>query len=144
MSKEIKSYVKLQIKAGQANPSPPIGPALGQHGLNIMEFCKDFNHRTKIIDIGTPVPVIITVYTDKTFTFKVKTVPVSFLLKKFLNIKKGSANPSRDKIGVITISDIKEIIKIKSIDLTSVSFDSSVRTIVGTARSMGVKVKGLI
>lgn len=143
MSKKklIESYIKLQVKAGLANPSPPIGPALGSKGLKIMDFCKDFNLRTesmKDIEKGTPLSVVITVYKDKSFDFIIKTPPASILLKKFAKISKGSNAPNKNKVGIVSINDIIEIVKIKENDLTSASLEASIRTIKGTANSMGI------
>lgn len=143
MSKKklIESYIKLQVKAGLANPSPPIGPALGSKGLKIMDFCKDFNLRTesmKDIEKGTPLSVVITVYKDKSFDFIIKTPPASILLKKFAKISKGSNSPNKNKVGTVSINDIIEIVKIKENDLTSSSLEASIRTIKGTANSMGI------
>ena len=140
--KKIKAYIKVQIQAGKANPSPPIGPALGQHGVNIMEFCKIFNAKTKSIEIGTPIPVVITVYADKSFTFIMKMTPSSFLLKKAAKIKSGSATPSKEIAGKVTIQQLEEIAKIKEPDLTSSNLNAAVKTIAGTARSMGINVEG--
>lgn len=140
MAKKISAYIKLQIPANQANPSPPVGPALGQHGLNIMEFCKAFNAETQNRNIqpGTPVPVIITVYKDKSFDFVVKTPPASYLIKKALNLKSGSPTPSTKKVGKITRAQLEEIANMKADDMTAASMDAAVKTIAGTARSMGV------
>jgi len=139
MAKKIQSYVKLQVPAGQANPSPPVGPALGQHGLNIMEFCKAFNAQTQNVEPGLPVPVIITVYSDKSFTFVSKTTPASILLKKAAGVKSGSGTPNSEKVGKVNRSQLEEIAKIKEPDLTAASVDAAVRTIAGTARSMGIE-----
>lgn len=140
MAKKIKTYIKLQVKAGKANPSPPIGPALGQQGINIMEFCKTFNAKTKLIEEGTPISVIITVYVDKSFTFITKTTPTSFLLKKAAKIKSGSASASKEVVGSITVQQLKDIATTKQPDLTASSIDAAIRTITGTARSMGLNV----
>lgn len=140
MAKKIQAYIKLQVKAGQANPSPPIGPALGQHGVNIMEFCKAFNAQTQSMEPGLPLPVIITVYNDRSFTFILKTPPASYLIMKALKAKKGSSVPNKDKIGKITRQQLEEIAKMKEPDLTAADLDAAVRTIAGTARSMGVEV----
>jgi len=139
MAKKIQSYVKLQVPAGQANPSPPVGPALGQQGLNIMEFCKAFNAQTQNVEPGLPVPVIITVYSDKSFTFVSKTTPASILLKKAAGVKSGSGTPNSEKVGKVNRSQLEEIAKIKEPDLTAASVDAAVRTIAGTARSMGIE-----
>lgn len=140
MAKKIKTYIKLQVKAGQANPSPPIGPALGQQGINIMEFCKAFNAKTKLIEEGTPISVVITVYIDKSFTFITKTTPTSFLLKKAAKIKSGSASASKEVVGSITVQQLKDIATTKKPDLTAANVDAAIRTITGTARSMGLNV----
>jgi large subunit ribosomal protein L11 len=139
MAKKILSYIKLQVPAGQANPSPPVGPALGQHGLNIMEFCKAFNAQTQNVEPGLPVPVIITVYSDKSFTFVSKTTPASMLLKKAAGVKSGSGTPNSEKVGNVNRSQLEEIAKTKEPDLTAASVDAAVRTIAGTARSMGIE-----
>lgn len=142
MAKKIQAYIKLQVAAGQANPSPPVGPALGQHGVNIMEFCKAFNAQTQGIEPGAPVPVIITVYNDRSFTFVMKTPPASFLLKKAAGIKSGSGVPNKNKVGKVTRAQLEEIVKTKEPDLTAADMDAAVRTIAGTARSMGLDVEG--
>ena len=139
MAKKIQSYVKLQVPAGQANPSPPVGPALGQHGLNIMEFCKVFNAQTQNMEPGLPVPVIVTIYSDKSFTFVSKTTPASILLKKAAGVKSGSGTPNSEKVGKVNRSQLEEIAKTKEPDLTAASVDAAVRTIAGTARSMGIE-----
>ena len=136
--KEISGYVKLQIKGGQANPAPPVGPALGQRGINIMEFCKAFNDKTKNF-MGKPVPVIITVYSDKSFTFVSKTTPASILLKKAAGITSGSGTPNSEKVGKVNRSQLEEIAKTKDPDLTAASLDAAVKTIAGTARSMDIE-----
>ena len=144
MAKKIQAYIRLQVKAGEANPSPPVGPALGQHGVNIMEFCKAFNAKTQNIEKGLPVPVVITVYADRSFTFITKTPPASVLLKKIvLKGKSGSARPNTEKVGVATRAQLEEIAKIKEPDLTAADLDAAVRTIAGTARSMGIDVEGV-
>ena len=144
MAKKIQAYIRLQVKAGEANPSPPVGPALGQHGVNIMEFCKAFNAETQNIEKGLPVPVVITVYADRSFTFITKTPPASVLLKKIvLKGKSGSARPNTEKVGVATRAQLEEIAKIKEPDLTAADLDAAVRTIAGTARSMGIDVEGV-
>ena len=141
MAKKISGYIKLQIAAGQANPSPPVGPALGQHGVNIMEFCKAFNAATSQLQPGSPVPVVITVYADRSFTFITKTPPASFLIRQAAKIKKGSATPHTDKVGKVTRAQLEEIATIKMPDITAADMDAAVRTIAGTARSMGVDVE---
>ena len=143
MAKKIIGFIKLQIPAGKANPSPPVGPALGQRGLNIMEFCKAFNAATQGIEPGLPVPVVITAFADKSFTFIMKTTPASVLLKKTAKIAKGSARPHSDKVATITREQAEEIAKTKSADLTAADLDAAVRTIAGSARSMGITVEGL-
>lgn len=143
MAKKVTGYIKLQVAAGKANPSPPVGPALGQHGVNIMEFCKAFNAKTQSFEAGMPIPVVITVYNDRSFTFETKTPPASFLLKKALGVKSGSAVPNRDKIGTVTRDQLEEIAKAKEPDLTAADLDAAVRTIAGTARSMGIEVEGV-
>lgn len=143
MAKKIIGYVKLQVPAGKANPSPPIGPALGQRGLNIMEFCKAFNAQTQGLEVGLPIPVVITAYADKSFTFVLKTPPASVLIKKALGIKSGSAKPNRDKVGKLTRAQLEEIAKTKMPDLTAADMDAAVRTIAGSARSMGVDTEGV-
>ncbi len=143
MAKKITAYVKLQVKAGEANPSPPVGPALGQHGVNIMEFCKAFNAQTQNIEKGLPTPVVITVYADRSFTFVTKTPPASVLLKKLLKLAKGSAIPNKEKVGKVTRAQLEEIAKLKEPDLTAVDLKAAVRTIAGTARSMGIEVEGV-
>ena len=142
MAKEISSFIKLQVPAGKANPSPPIGPALGQHGVNIMEFCKAFNAQTQQLDAGAPVPVVITVYSDRSFTFTMKTPPASYLLKKAAGIKSGSGEPNTKKVGKVTREQLEEIAKAKEPDLTAADLDAAVRTIAGSARSMGLDVEG--
>jgi large subunit ribosomal protein L11 len=143
MAKKIVGFIKLQVPAGKANPSPPIGPALGQRGLNIMEFCKAFNAQTQKMEPGLPVPVVITAYQDKSFTFVMKTPPASVLIQKAAKIEKGSARPNSDKVGKITRAQAEEIAKAKMPDLTAADLDAAVRTIAGSARSMGVDVEGL-
>jgi large subunit ribosomal protein L11 len=143
MAKKIDAYIKLQVAAGEANPSPPVGPALGQRGVNIMEFCKAFNAQTQQIEKGLPIPVVITVYSDRSFTFITKTPPASILLKKAAGIKSGSGVPNRDKVGKVTRSQLEEIAKTKEPDITAASLDAAVRTIAGTARSMGIDVEGV-
>ena len=143
MAKKIIGYIKLQVPAGKANPSPPIGPALGQRGLNIMEFCKAFNAATQKMEVGLPVPVVITAYADKSFTFVMKTTPATVLIKKAAGIGKGSPKPHADKVGKLTRSQAEEIAKVKMPDLTAADMDAAVRTIAGSARSMGVEVEGV-
>ena len=141
MAKKIDSYIKLQIPAGQANPSPPVGPALGQHGLYIMDFCKAFNEATKTVEQGLPVPVVITVFVDKSFDFITKTPPASVLLKKAAGIKKGSGTPNTEKVGSVTRQQLEDIVKLKDPDLNAVDIDAAVKIIEGSARSMGIEVK---
>jgi large subunit ribosomal protein L11 len=143
MAKKVSAYVKLQVKAGQANPSPPVGPALGQHGVNIMEFCKQFNAATQKLEPGLPTPVVITVYSDRSFTFITKTPPASVLLKKAAGIQSGSKVPNRDKVGKVSRAQLEEIAKAKMPDLTAADLDAAVRTIAGSARSMGVETEGV-
>lgn len=143
MAKKIIGYIKLQVPAGKANPSPPIGPALGQRGLNIMEFCKAFNAQTQGLEPGLPIPVVITAYADKSFTFEMKTPPASILLKKAAGIQKGSPKPHLDKVGKVTRAQLEEIAKQKQPDLTAADLSAAVRTIAGSARSMGLTVEGL-
>ena len=140
MAKKVEAYIKLQVPAGQANPAPPVGPALGQHGVNIMEFCKAFNAQTQRQEAGLPVPVVITVYSDRSFTFIMKTPPASVLLRKAANIDKGSGTPNTDKKGKVTRSQLEEIARIKMPDLTAADLDAAVRTIAGSARSAGIEV----
>ncbi|MBP0050144.1 50S ribosomal protein L11 [Marinobacterium sp. AK62] len=142
MAKKINAYIKLQVKAGQANPSPPVGPALGQHGVNIMEFCKAFNAQTQGMEPGLPVPVVITVYNDRSFTFITKTPPASILLKKAAGLKSGSSRPNTEKVGTVTRAQLEEIATTKMPDLTAADMDAAVRTIAGSARSMGLEVEG--
>lgn len=143
MAKKIVGYIKLQIPAGKANPSPPVGPALGQRGLNIMEFCKAFNAATQGMEPGLPVPVVITAFADKSFTFVMKTPPAAILLKKAAGIQKGSARPHTDKVGKVTRAQLEEIAKTKEPDLTAGDMDAAVRIIAGSARSMGIDVEGV-
>ena len=143
MAKKIDSYIKLQIPTGKANPSPPVGPALGQRGVNIMEFCKAFNAATQSMEQGLLVPVVISVYSDRSFTFIVKTPPASILLKKAAGIQSGSSNPNTKIVATVTLDAVKEIAKIKAPDLTAASLEAAIRTIAGTARSMGITVEGL-
>jgi len=143
VAKKVQGYIKLQIPAGQANPSPPVGPALGQQGVNIMEFCKAFNAQTQSIEKGLPTPVVITVYSDRSFTFILKTPPASVLLRKALGIEKGSGTPNTAKVGKVTRAQLEAIAKTKMPDLTAAGLDAAVRTIAGSARSMGVDVEGV-
>ncbi|MEZ5459576.1 MAG: 50S ribosomal protein L11 [Steroidobacteraceae bacterium] len=143
MAKKVQGYVKLQVPAGSANPSPPIGPALGQQGVNIMEFCKQFNAATQKIEKGLPIPTVITVYADRSFTFIMKTPPASVLIRKAIGIEKGSGTPNTSKVGKISRAQIEEIAKTKQPDLTAADLDAAVRTIAGSARSMGVDVEGV-
>ncbi len=143
MAKKIEAYIKLQVAAGQANPSPPVGPALGQHGVNIMDFCKQFNAQTQNVEQGLPIPVVITVYADRSFTFITKTPPASVLLKKAAKISKGSSTPHTDKVAKLNREQLEEIAKIKMPDLTAADMDAAVRTIAGTARSAGIEVEGV-
>ena len=142
MAKKVNAYVKLQVAAAKANPSPPVGPALGQHGVNIMEFCKAFNAQTQHLEPGLPIPVVITVYSDRSFTFIMKTPPASVLLKKALGIDKGSPKPNTNKIGTVTRAQLEEVAKAKMPDLTAADLDAAVRTIAGSARSMGLNIEG--
>ena len=143
MAKKVIAFIKLQVPAGKANPSPPIGPALGQRGLNIMEFCKAFNAATQGLEVGLPTPVVITAYSDKSFTFVMKTTPASVLLKKAAGIQSGSAKPNSNKVGKVTVAQLEDIAKAKTPDLTAASLEAAVRTIAGTARSMGLEVEGV-
>ncbi|HEY6281877.1 MAG TPA: 50S ribosomal protein L11 [Burkholderiales bacterium] len=143
MAKKIIGFIKLQVPAGKANPSPPIGPALGQRGLNIMEFCKAFNAQTQGMEAGLPLPVVITAYADKSFTFIMKTPPASVLIRKAAKTEKGSARPHTDKVGKITRAQAEQIAKLKMPDLTAADLDAAVRTIAGSARSMGIEVEGM-
>ena len=143
MAKKVVGFIKLQVPAGKANPSPPIGPALGQRGLNIMEFCKAFNAATQKVEPGLPIPVVITAFADKSFTFVMKTPPASILIKKAAKIESGSKTPHTDKVGKITRKQAEEIAKTKMPDLTAADLDAAVRTIAGSARSMGITVEGV-
>ena len=143
MAKKVQGYVKLQVPAGSANPSPPIGPALGQQGVNIMEFCKQFNAQTQKLEKGLPIPVIITVYADRSFTFVMKTPPAAVLIRKAIGIEKGSGVPNTQKVGKISRKQLEEVAKTKTPDLIAADLEAAVRTIAGTARSMGVDVEGL-
>jgi large subunit ribosomal protein L11 len=142
MAKKITGYVKLQVKAGEANPSPPVGPALGQRGVNIMEFCKAFNAETQHMEKGLPIPVVITVYADRSFTFVKKTPPASVLIRKMLGLAKGSSTPHSNKVGKITRAQLQEIATMKEPDLTAADMENAIKTIAGTARSMGIDVEG--
>lgn len=143
MAKKVEAYIKLQVAAGKANPSPPVGPALGQHGVNIMEFCKAFNAQTQSMEAGMPVPVVITVYADRSFTFITKTPPAAVLLKKAAGLQSGSARPNTEKVGTVTRAQLEEIATVKMEDLTAADMDAAVRTIAGSARSMGLNVEGV-
>ena len=143
MAKKVVGLIKLQVPAGKANPSPPIGPALGQRGLNIMEFCKAFNAATQKMEAGMPLPVVVTAYADKSFTFIIKTPPASVLIRKALKLEKGSPRPHTDKVGRLTRAQAEEIAKMKMPDLTAADLDAAVKTIAGSARSMGVEVEGV-
>ena len=142
MAKKIEAYVKLQVPAGDAKPSPPVGPALGQHGVNIMEFCKTFNADTQDMEKGLPVPVVITVYTDKSFTYIKKTPPAAVLIRKTLGLDKGSSEPNRNKVGRLSRAQLEEIAKIKMPDLSAYDVDNAARIVAGSARSMGIEVEG--
>lgn len=143
MAKKVTAYIKLQVKAGQANPSPPVGPALGQHGLNIMEFCKQFNAATDSLEKGLPIPVVITAYSDRSFTFITKTPPASILLKKAAGVQSGSKTPHTHKVGKVTRAQVEEIAQTKFKDMNAASIESAMRTIAGSARSMGLEVEGM-
>ena len=143
MAKKVQAYIKLQVPAGKANPSPPVGPALGQHGVNIMEFCKAFNAKTQELEAGLPIPVVITVYTDRSFTFITKTPPAAVLLLKTLSVAKGSGTPNKDKVGKATREQLEEVAKVKMPDLNTDDLDAAVRIVAGTARSMGIEVEGV-
>ncbi len=143
MAKKVEAYIKLQVKAGQANPSPPVGPALGQHGVNIMEFCKAFNAQTQKMEPGLPIPVVITVYSDRSFTFITKTPPASVLILKEIGLKSGSKAPGREVAGSVTREQLAAVAAIKNPDLTAADEEAAIRTIAGSARSMGLEVKGL-
>jgi large subunit ribosomal protein L11 len=143
MAKKITAYIKLQVKAGEAKPSPPVGPALGQHGVNIMEFCKAFNAKTQDVEQGLPLPVVITVYADRSFTFITKTPPASILLKKALGLKSGSSRPNTVKVGTVTRAQLEDIAKIKMEDLNAANLEAAVKTIAGSARSIGLNVEGV-
>jgi large subunit ribosomal protein L11 len=143
MAKKVEAYIKLQVPAGQANPSPPVGPALGQRGVNIMDFCKSFNAQTQSVDQGPPLPVVITVYSDRSFTFITKTPPASVLLRRAAKIGKGSSTPNSSKVGTVTRAQLEEIAQLKMPDLTAADMDAAVRTIAGSARSAGIEVEGV-
>jgi len=143
MAKKVETYIKLQVPAGKANPSPPVGPALGQHGVNIMEFCKTFNAQTQGVEPGLPIPCVITVYADRSFSFITKTPPASVLLRKAAGVAKGSGEPNMTKVGKVTRAQLEDIVNAKEPDLTAADMDAAVRTIAGTARSMGLEVEGL-
>ena len=142
MAKREVGYIKLQVKAGQANPSPPIGPALGQHGVNIMEFCKAFNAQTQGMELGMPIPVVITVYSDRTFSFIMKTPPATYFLKKAAGVGKGTSTPSKALVGEVTLDQVREIAQQKMVDLNAQDLDAAMKIIMGSARSMGIEVKG--
>lgn len=144
MAKKITAYIKLQVAAGKANPSPPVGPALGQHGVNIMEFCKQFNAQTQSLEQGMPIPVVITVYADRSFTFITKTPPASVLLKKIAGIASGSSRPNTEKVAKLTRAQLEEVAKMKMPDLTAADLDAAVRTLAGTARSAGIETEGVV
>ena len=143
MAKKVEAYIKLQVAAGQANPSPPVGPALGQHGVNIMDFCKTFNAQTQSLEQGMPIPVVITVYADRSFTFITKTPPASVLLRKAANVQKGSGTPNSAKVGKVNRAQLEEIATLKMPDLTAADMDAAVRTIAGSARSAGIETEGV-
>ena len=143
MAKKIEAYIKLQVPAGEAKPSPPVGPALGQHGVNIMEFCKAFNAETQNLESGMPIPVVITVYSDKSFTYIKKTPPASVLLRKAAGLQKGSSEPNKNKVGKVSRNQLEEIAKVKMPDLTAYDMDQAVRIIAGSARSMGIDTEGV-
>ncbi|MEZ5560915.1 MAG: 50S ribosomal protein L11 [Pseudomonadales bacterium] len=143
MAKKVTAYIKLQVAAGQANPSPPVGPALGQHGVNIMDFCKAFNAQTQSLEQGLPIPVVITVYADRSFTFITKTPPAAVLLRKAAKISKGSGTPNTNKVAKLNREQLEEIARVKMPDLTAADMDAAVRTIAGTARSSGIEVEGV-
>lgn len=143
MAKKIEAYIKLQVPAAEANPSPPVGPALGQHGVNIMEFCKAFNAQTQSLEKGLPTPVVVTIYSDHSFTFITKTPPASILLKKAAGLSKGSGRPNTEKVGKVNRAQLEEIAKTKMPDITAADMDAAVRTIAGSARSIGLEVEGV-
>ena len=142
MAKKVEAYIKLQVAAGMANPSPPVGPALGQHGVNIMEFCKAFNAKTESVEKGLPIPVVISVYNDRSFTFETKTPPAAVLLKKAAGVKSGSGRPNTEKVGTVTDAQLQEIAETKAADMTGADVEAMKRSIAGTARSMGLVVEG--
>ncbi len=142
MAKKIDGYINLHVPAGAANPSPPIGPALGQRGVNIMEFCKAFNAKTQEMEKNSPIPTKITVYADKSFTFVIKTPPASYLLKKAANLKSASATPGRETVATVSVAKVQEIAELKMVDLNAIDMDGAIQIISGTARSMGIKVEG--
>ena len=142
MAKKVTAYIKLQVAAGKANPSPPVGPALGQHGVNIMEFCKAFNAKTDSMEKGAPVPVVITVYADRSFTCETKTPPAAYLLKKAAGLKSGSARPNTDKVGTVTRAQLEEIVATKAADLSGADLEANIKSIAGSARAMGLNVEG--
>jgi len=144
MAKKITAYIKLQVAAGKANPSPPVGPALGQHGVNIMEVCRAFNAQTQSLEVGLPIPVVITVYADRSFTFIMKTPPASVLIKKAAGVASGSSRPNTEKVGRLTRAQLEEIAKVKMPDLTAADLNAAVRTLAGTARSAGIETEGVI
>ena len=144
MAKKITAYIKLQVAAGKANPSPPVGPALGQHGVNIMEYCKAFNAQTQGVEVGLPIPVVITVYADRSFTFIMKTPPAGVLLRKAAGIPKGSSRPNSEKVGKLTREQLEAVAKVKMPDLTAASMDAAVRTLAGSARSAGIETEGVV
>jgi large subunit ribosomal protein L11 len=144
MAKKITAYIKLQVAAGKANPSPPVGPALGQHGVNIMEFCKSFNAQTQSLEAGLPIPVVITVYADRSFTFIMKTPPASVLIKKAAGVQSGSSRPNSEKVGKLNRKQLEDIAKVKMPDLTAADLNAAVRTIAGTARSAGIETEGVV
>ena len=143
MAKKVEAYIKLQVPAGQANPSPPVGPALGQHGVNIMDFCKAFNAETQNLEAGMPIPAVITVYSDRSFTFVTKTPPASVLLRRAAGVDKGSGTPNTEKVGKVSREQLEEIARLKEPDLTAADMDAAVRTIAGSARSAGIEVEAL-
>ena len=143
MAKQIDSYLKMQVPAGQANPAPPVGPALGQAGLNIMEFCKAFNAQTQGMEPGVPVPTVITIYADRSFTFITKSPPAAYLIKRAANVDKGSGTPNTEKVGTVSRAQLEEIAKSKDAELTAADMDAAVRTLAGTARSSGIEVEGI-
>jgi large subunit ribosomal protein L11 len=144
MAKKVQAYIKLQVAAGKANPSPPVGPALGQHGVNIMEFCKAFNAETQGMEVGLPIPVVITVYADRSFTFIKKTPPAGILLMKAAGLQKGSGRPNTEKVGKLNRAQLEEVALMKMPDLTAADMDAAVRTLAGSARSAGIEVEGVI